>query len=326
MEKRFLKNIELLFHGLFHGMKGADEVISQSANYGGGSTEIVQQKGLGGVMEDMLIGQETQQVKETRDAYYRVLNEADKYSVTIVGDLSDDAVDSDKPLSTKTRKKTAADYLKHSNFYNPDNLKIRVIQDIKILPKESNFAGNFTLSEHELTVSNIEIERDGFIPRFELERYANKIVVKTKSKKKARLDFYTTIYASQFGKVDALFIAELNKIRDQKLFRSDTTALKKVKFISDKAFGSDDLCLFEYKNIEFKGIEVYDGNFVLQFDADIVSDGINITEKYRTKELDDKYLSNAPKQDAIDLFTLKRHIDNEDDDNGLNLTKTTLKI
>jgi hypothetical protein len=326
MKNSFTNKVKMLFHGLFHGMKGADEVISQGASYGGGSTEIVQQKGSGGVMEDMLIGEETQQVKETRDAYYRILNEADKYSVTIEGDLSDDAVDSDKPLSTKTRKKSAADYLKHSNFYNPDNLKIRIIQEIKLIPKDSNFGGNFKLPEHEQTVSNIDIERDGFTPRFELERYANKIVVKTKSKKKVRLDFYTTIYASQFGKVDALFIAELNRIRDQKQYRSDTTSFKKVKFVSDKAFGSDDLCLFEYKNIVFKGIEVYDGNFILQFDADVVSDGTSITEKYHTKELDDKYLSNAPKKDAIDLFTLKRHIDKDENNDGLNLTKTTLKV
>ena len=74
-----LKKIKMAWHSLFLGMKGADEVIVQDANYGSGTQEIVQQASVDHVMNDFLTQQETQRMKERRDEYYRTFKESDKY-------------------------------------------------------------------------------------------------------------------------------------------------------------------------------------------------------------------------------------------------------
>ena len=78
-------------------------------------------------------------------------------------------------------------------------------------------------------VSNIEIERD-FLPRFNIENYANKVVVRKIDDNNAYVDFYTTMYASQFGKVDAIYISQLNTLYKEKTKRSDITDIKRIRF------------------------------------------------------------------------------------------------
>ena len=73
-----LKKIKMTWHSLFLGMKGADKVIVQDANYGSGTQEIVQQASVDHVMNDFLTQQETQRMKERRDEYYRAFKESDK--------------------------------------------------------------------------------------------------------------------------------------------------------------------------------------------------------------------------------------------------------
>ena len=72
------RNLQLFWHSLFRGMAAADTVIKAPVG-SENSSEIVQQMKTGGVFDDMLQQKETQRVKETRDKYYRVLREADKW-------------------------------------------------------------------------------------------------------------------------------------------------------------------------------------------------------------------------------------------------------
>ena len=244
MFKDLKRRTRIGFNSLFMGLKGGDKVITQTANFGSDNTSIVQENKVDSVFQDMIDEKETQRAVEMRDAYYRVLREADKYEVTINGRFEDeDGNEIEDSNITATAVKRNKTLLKRIDVYNPENLKIEVIQDIKLIPKQSNFAfglEELTSSEHDLYIPSVIIERD-FIPRFEIERYANKIVVREIGSGKYYLDIYSTIYASQFGEVDALFIAELNRLREQDIKRSDTTSFLTLKFVSDKAFGVEDL-------------------------------------------------------------------------------------
>lgn len=319
----FIGWLRTAFHSLFHGMKAADEVISQEASYGGGDTEIAQHKIQGGVFADFLDGKETQEVQEARYEHYKVYRESSKYNVKVEGLFGGGEV---KATATK---KTAADFVSHVKVFNEDGYNLILIQDNKQFPKKSNFlldSDDAKSSEQTQTLSTLMIERDGFLPRFSIENYANKIVVRKKPKaRKVRFDLYTTVYASQFGKVDALFIAELNRIKDNNDKKSDTTDFKSLKFVTDKAFGVEDFLIYEFNKIKFIGINVFDGNFVLTFEASVAKNGEDIVEKYRVEGVDKKYQENAPKSDTIDLFTLKRHIDKENNDE-VNLDSTILKL
>lgn len=314
MFKKLILNTKVFFHGLFHGLKGADEVISQSASYGSSDTEISQEQETHTAVQDMLRGEETQRVQELRYEYYKTLIESKNYHVDITGGFDDG---DSTPLKAVARKKTALDFTLKIDVYNPEKLPIRVIQDNKLIPKHNNFVPeDFYKYGNDDYVSLFNFERDNFIPRFKLENYINKIVVRNNGEK-VYLDLYTTMYASQFGKVDAIFIANLNELKKTGNKKSDITTLKEISFITDKAHGENDLCEFKFQNIEYKGIYAFDGNFVLTFEADMVSDGISVIEKYKTKEIDEKIKTKAvrdnAKKNGIDIFALKRDIDKKEE-------------
>ena len=165
-----------------------------------------------------------------------------------------------------------------------------------------------------------------------IEKYTKKMVVRG-SGDRAFVDLYLPSEASQFGKVDAILISNLFKIWEEKNLRSDLTDFISLEWYSDKAWNSDDVCFFKYDDVKFIGTNIFDGNFVLTFDCKVVSDGKDLSEKFKTKELDEKYEKEAPKSDAVDIFALtdyqKRRKNNKEskkDVDVTNLTTTTLKL
>ena len=66
--------------------------------------------------------------------------------------------------------------------------------------------------------------------------------------------------------------------------------------------------IVKFVNIRYKGIEVYDGNFVIMFTGVADVDGIPVGDKYRTESLDRKYEENAPKINVIDVYTIDRNM------------------
>lgn len=310
---KIITNLRLFWHSLFKGMAAADTVINAPTG-SDKSVEIVQQVNGGGVFSDMLQQKETKRVVETRDKYYRVLKEADKWDASHITIINEDENGVTFGNIDSVRKKTKLDFMKHPPVFNEENLPIRTIQDNKQIQKQNNlicghnpvFDPNLLsngLTDFETTLT---IERDDFTPRFFLEKYTKKMVVRENGKR-VFVDFYLPTQASQFGKVDAILISNLNRIWKEKDTRSDLTDFKSLKWYSDKAWNSEDVCLFEYNDIQFIGINIFDGNFVLTFDCGVVNNGTDLSEKFKTKDLDEKYKEEAPKQDAIDIFTLMRH-------------------
>jgi hypothetical protein len=90
------------------------------------------------------------------------------------------------------------------------------------------------------------------------------------------------------------------------------------------------VCLFKYDDIKFIGADIFDGNFVLSFDCNVVENGKYLAEKFKTKELDEKYSEEKEKQDVIDIFSYIRREERRKDKNKEvdvdNLNNTTLKL
>ena len=334
---KFKGNLQLFWHSLFRGMAAADTVINAPVG-GENASEIVQQMKAGGVFDDMLQQKETQQVKEMRDKYYRILREADKWDASNITIVSEDEDGVTFGNIDSVRKKTKTDFMKHSPVLNIGDYPLRTIQDNKCFQKKSNLASGFNavfdpemtpngLTDYDTTIT---IERDGITPRFFLEKYAKKVVVRNNGSR-AFVDLYFSIYASQFSKVDAILVSNLYKIFEEKNFRSDLTDFVSIEWYSDKAWNSEDVCHFKYDDMNFVDINVFDGNFVLTFDCNIVKNGVDLAEKFKTKELDEKYEKEEAKHEAVDIFTLQRKMKrDEEKTNGdidvNNLGTTTLKL
>lgn len=337
---KILKNIktkfQILWHSLFRGMAAADTVINAPVG-SDKSVEIVQQVNGGGVFSDMLQEKETQRVVEMRDKYYRVYAEADNWDASHITIVSEDEDGVTFGNLSGVKKKTKLDFMKHPPICNPENSSIRTIQDNKHFQKQNNLISGYNvvfdpdllskgLTDYETTLT---IERDGITPRFFIEKYTKKMVVRENGAR-AFVDLYLPSQASQFGKIDAILISNLHQMFTEQIKKSDIIDIVSLQWYSDKAWNSPDVCLFRYDDIKFVGMNLFDGSFVLTFDCNIVNDGTNLVEKYKTQELDKKYAEEAPKQDAIDIFTLMRHEEKKKKQNNEvdidNLGNTTLKI
>ena len=307
-------NLEVIWNSFFRGLGNADSIIKGSPKTSDGDIGVVQQIGVGGVFDDMLQQKETKQVVETRDKYYRVYKESEKWdtsSIKIIGEDENGVIFGN---TDGIKKKTKLDFMKHPPVYNPEGLQLRVIQDNKQIQKTNSILSINERFDNEILKSindfdvTLTITRDEFTPRFFIEKYTKRIVVRENGER-AIVDFYLPLDASQFGKVDAILIANLHKIKDENIINSDLTDFISIEWFSDKAWNSDDVCLFKYDDIKFIGIDIFDGSFVLSFDCNVVENGKYLAEKYCTKELDEKYSKEESKVENVDIFTWSRKIE-----------------
>jgi hypothetical protein len=250
--------------------------------------------------------QNTQEVRELIDKSYRVAREADKYEVTLLGDLSDASVGSDKELSAIAVKKVAMKYDKHPEVFNERGYHVTLIQDNKMIQKHNTFSLTLGDIKEALStnggdfVSLLDLQYDGFTPRFALQNFVKKMVVRETKAGKTKLDLYVSAEAGQFTKTDAILIAELHRIKDANLEKTDFLDISSAGFTTDKAFGADDYITYFFTNLKFKKITIFDNNFVLTFDAGKLQT-VDIVEKHKTESLDKKYNAMAPKKDSLSL-------------------------
>ena len=331
MKKFFQKirtSIVLFFHGIFWGLRSADLTIQSQTN--GDGEEINHKLEVGGnVYDDMLQEKETQRVQETRDAAYRVYREADKYEVQLSGMREDGANfdDEDSVLTAKATKKASVDKPK-TPVYETNGYKTILVQNAKeyendIVTKQKEAETGQVIDDVSTLIFEVKY-KDSLTPRFRVERYIQKLVLKESKEGKLRMNLYFSQYARQFVKRDSLFVAELSSIFAGKR-HSDILELESISFISDKAFGIEDLHRITLTKIQYVEIVVFDGSFVIEFDCE--KDDLDVVAKYRTKELDEKYAIMAPKHDAVDIGAWQRKIEKETkkmEEN--NFETTTLKI
>lgn len=303
MLKKILNKLKLTFKLFFLGLRGGDDAIFGVKTSASDADSIIEKQIGGGVFKDLLEQKVTQEVEELRDKHYRVFRESDKFdTTTIVPDIDDDG----NVLgftAPRLSKKTLNDFIAHSPVYNEENFKIITIQDNKHIQKKSSIDSVTIPNGIYDYATTLTVERDGFTPRFEIDKFVKKMVVRTFEEENGRafVDLYLPNEASQFGKIDAILISNLATMFETKNYKSDITDFTKFEWVSDKAWGVCDVCLFSFTDIKLVDIEVFDGNFVLIFDCKIENNGLYIPEKFKTKSLDEKYEIKAPKKDIIEL-------------------------
>ncbi len=319
--------IKLFWYSLFYGMETANKMMT---NQNGDMSDngIHQNISKGGVMEDLLEQRVTKEVEELREKHYRIIKEADKYDPkTIVMTFDEDG----NPVFSNTDhilKKTYADFMKHPPVYETDDTQLRTIQDNKTFEKETSI-GNIHvpngLYDYDTTIS---VKRGDILPRIQIDKFVTKMVVRNRNiSDRVFVDLYLPTSASQFGKIDAILISNLYSMFESKNYRSDLTEFDEIEWYSDKAWNSDDMCLFKYDDIKLIDIVVFDGSFVFIFDCHIISNGDSIVEKYMTEEMDEKDANLAPKSNAADLFAVKRRNDKiNEENNNINLKNTIIKL
>lgn len=303
--RKILLYLRFLWNSVFMGMSSADSVI-KGPSVRGSSPESVRHQETGGVFSDFLKGKETEQTVEMRDKMYRVMRESEKYDVSgIAMNIDENSGEMEFITPHHLKRKSKADFANHAEVMNPEGYPIRTIQDNRKGETRSMFSMELPKGAYDFTTT-VGIVRDGVTPRFPIEKYAKRVVVRTVGGPNCLVDIYLPYHSSQFGKVDAILISNLHHMMETGEIANDITDIQEISWHSDKAWNSEDLCLFEYRNLKPVGIAVFDGSFVLTFSAECVADGKYIGEKYETQALTGKYTRKEAKDSTVDMRAAMR--------------------
>lgn len=274
--KKLILKLEIFFRALMFGLKSANKIAFEDKDSNdGGIGGIEQQNEAHNVYKDMLKGEVTQEVKEFRHEMYYSERASHKYEYAGNG----------------TAKRN--DFFDYSGKIDrSDGFKVQIVQEVKeeITPLGDMgvtvYGKNVDLDEKAKGDMRVKDKRDftiklgrDFLPTMRLEEYTNKLVVKRVDEQHVALDFYTSIYPKQFDNRHRIFVNAIEKIYEGDK-RSEILDFNSVNFIAYNAYGSDDLKEYEYNNISFDTILIFDGNYVLRFFGDIVKDGEDLISEF----------------------------------------------
>lgn len=302
--RRLYNRINAYWIGLLYGLKETNDVVfTQAGNDVNAGTEIQQQVSENRVSKDLLKGEVTQQVEELRYRTYKVDRESKQFEYF-------------SPTKALRYEKQDSKFVKYDNS---DNLELITIQpnhaqtanvydatkDIDFMQAElSDKQGNVKINVGHFDVENtynIKIERD-FMPRFRLEVYTTRLVVKKlDDKDNMILDFYVSKYPQEKDMKSIYFIKEVEKMLSG-YRQSDITSMSRISFVTSHAYGLNDMIEFKFDRIYFRDILEYDGHYVLKFKAHAYVNGKDQTDEYYSKTMDEKYKNHERKEVVLDAF------------------------
>lgn len=296
--KQFFVN---LWIGLFMGLRKADVTIKEEGNKDGESDE--QQLKGGGVFQDMLEEKVTKDVEVLRDKNYRVYRESGEYNVTITNGFDSEGNEAGD-ISAIASKKTGFFDKPRTDILQTPKYEVALIQDDFLTENGMDKNGTPGLGEEVFTFNFTYSD----MPKFILGHYVKRVVLKKTKKGLLQLDMYVSQYARQFKMIDSLFLSELKRIIENKDYKTDAIDFDTLEFVTYKAWGFQDLHRFKFKNKKFKGIEPFDGNYVLKYEVKEEKHE-DIVEKYHTKELDELYEKRAATKGEA-TFHLGNNVEN----------------
>lgn len=307
MIKKLFFNIYTFFYHLFLGLHSANKVAFEQPDNsigGGNSLEIQNQKD--SVYKDLLKGEVTQEVVELRHEMYYSERESHNYEYAGNGRV-------------KKKKSLFSDY---GNIDDSDGYDILVIQDnmedTGTLSSNLNEVADGYSKEREHT---IKIERS-FLPRFEIEEFATKVVVKKIDEIKRSIDIYITKYESQFNRRHRPFLNEIKRIKDGDT-RSEVIDFDVLSFTTFNANGSSDGRLYKYGNFRFNEIYEYEGDYIIKFDALAITEGEDFIDKYYDEATAKKSENREMREGAT--YNMSYALEKEEDTFDVNKAQELIK-
>lgn len=291
--RRFWFNVRSFFVYLFIGFRSADDKMTVGGKIGlKEEPTIQQQQEANNLYAALLRGEITQEVIEARHEMYYAERRSHDYIYNGGG------------RAKKLNK--VFDY--EGKIENSDEHRVQIVQDNKLdmanledygvdvdYESTNNVYGtikNEDVSKKEYTIRILRT----FVPKFKLEEYATKIVVKICDDKRI-IDLYFSKYPVEFNRLSRMFVNRLTEIYMGDT-RSELLDFERLSFITKNAYGSDDLIRYTYENFEFKDIIEFDGSYVLRFLCDVVEDGFDLVEEFYDEATEEKSRKHAPRENA----------------------------
>lgn len=270
--KQFAK-LKLAWHYLFHGMKVADDiVVGAKTEHTGDGMSINQVMEADNVFVDLLKGELTERVIETRHSLYAV----HQHSINL-----------EKEERRKEKKSINEAFLpRHCMLIEGEYYPVKLIQE--------NHAWSENIDDTETYLLNVE---RNYTPRLKIEKITNKIVIKEYNENVDEIDFYCRNYVRKFHDKDNFYITELRKIFHGSK-KSELLDFQTLSFNTEKPFGMDEGVFVKYTNFTYIECIEFDGHYVLRFLAKQNGEIEKLTDKYKSETMTQKYEQTKEREDA----------------------------
>lgn len=280
------------FYALFGSMKIVnDEMLTQSTHSDTSGVTINKHVESNRVSKDLLEGQETLQVQELRYRTYLTDRESKKFEVY-------------SPYLAKRRDEIPNLESNQVELLNDENLPVITIQEnypeIETVIDGLNQVGEKGKKTNHL----VSIQRNNllYIIRYKLEDFLKKVVVRELDNEKGLvlLDLYFTKYPDDENYLSKGFIREIEKVLNEQ-YRSEILNFDKLGFETVNAYKCEDMVQFEFIYPRFQYVTEFDGNYVLTYKAKYSFEAKDLTEKYYSKTMDDKYSQKREKKMSANI-------------------------
>ncbi len=290
--------------------------LTQTKNQLSDTAGVVQKHMQGNLMDSLINGEVTEEVKLLRARLYKVSEAMDSMVISMSYDDNGDPIYGYESKDYKTQLDnltldTHDSYPPELVFYNKTETATAaeaIQQFLSHATQTDNPKYNPDIPEHETTnpktitvgrVSDVEekpliITRE-FTTRFLIEQHITKVVSRKIDSKMRLVELYISKYPNAERPNSKMFLKYFKRemVRPEK---SDLFEIKGLEFITNNAsVGITHGILFEMNEAEFDKIIEHDGNYVVKFKMRITNVE-DIKDYFRHEELDELYENNAPRK------------------------------
>ena len=292
MFEKLKKKLRSAIVAFSYGLKNTEADIFGQKTTMSASNSVEQKMQQNDLAEALLKGEVTEQVEMLRDRTYMVSDESKKYKVII------DTVGTTKAFKKMAKKKTP-------NSFNEEGCSVDIVMDNNAIPS-SVLEGFESIGNYGIkTTYPLEFEYE-YIPKFKLDDYVRRIVIRSEDSTGGLIvDLYVPQFRDTYERLERIFDNEINKIRDNKT-KPVNIEFDTVKFISDKAFGTDDLIPYKFKMKKFIGINEFDGRNILTYEVEKIGNNEKITDKFKNKKLRDAYKNKETRGAKLNLGNVEK--------------------
>jgi hypothetical protein len=183
-------------------------------------------------------------------------------------------------------------------FNNLEGFEVKMIMDNNAIPT-SVLAGLESVGTYGIENQyplNFEYE---YSPKYKLSEYIRKLVIRT-NEDTYLLDLYVPKHTDSFERLEKLFDNEINKVVEGKI-KPLHLEFKTVSFMTQNAYGVEDMCEFKFECIKFVGISSFEGKNILTYEVKMLESGTKVTDKYRNEALRESYAKKEKRTTTLNL-------------------------
>lgn len=294
----FKKLIQKAVISLAYGLKNTENDLLGQKTTNSESNSIHQQKSTNELMKALLNAEVTEEVTLLRDCMYYISEEAKKLQISrdnIVINPNTGELEFDGDIKV----------IKTNNFID----KPKVFEDEygMFLSMETPLVVNSLLDTMNSVADKNILEKEesplnltyiGY-PKYKLHKFINKVVLRRKNEE-IILDFYFPLMFTKGDNVSSTLSSEIKKVISNNI-KPINLEFETVDFITDNAYGSDDLCEYKFEMNHLLTIQIYGSNYVVSYSVNPLIMGNKITDKYIKPELRQGYKEKRRKKDKVDV-------------------------